>query len=93
MTMAVFWVLTLYSLAEVNRRCFLLITLMMKAASTSETCVNFYRTTRRNNQKTASHLQFMQGHPLQTETRVVWLCQTLLTFLSECTVAAVRLIG
>jgi hypothetical protein len=36
--------------------CIVLITLMMEAASTSETSVNFYQTTRRQNPKD-SHLQ------------------------------------
>jgi hypothetical protein len=41
MNMAVFWLDVPCSLVE-------LIALMMKAASTSETSVNFYQTTRRN---------------------------------------------
>jgi hypothetical protein len=40
-----FWDVALCSLVEVYRR---LIALMMEAASTSETSVNFYQTTRRN---------------------------------------------
>jgi hypothetical protein len=45
MKMAVFWIVAPYSL----------ITLMMKAASISETSVNFYQTTRRHNPED-SHL-------------------------------------
>jgi hypothetical protein len=44
MKMAVFWIVAPCSLVEA-------ITLMMEAASTSETSVNFYQTTRRNNPK------------------------------------------
>jgi hypothetical protein len=33
---------------------------MMEAASTSETSVNFYQTTRRNNLKTSSHLKSLK---------------------------------
>jgi hypothetical protein len=58
MKMTVFWVFALCSLVEVYRRfsgaCF--IALIMEAASTSETSVNFYQTTRRNNPED-SHLQ------------------------------------
>jgi hypothetical protein len=46
MTMAVFWDVTPCSLLEVYRR---FIALTMDAAGTSETSVNFYRTTRRYN--------------------------------------------
>jgi hypothetical protein len=42
MKMVVFWVVAPCSLVEVYRR-------MVEAASTSETSVNFYQTTRRNN--------------------------------------------
>jgi hypothetical protein len=45
MKMAVFWIVTSCSLVEVYRR---FIVLMMEAASTSKTSVNFYRTTRHN---------------------------------------------
>jgi hypothetical protein len=50
MKMAVFWVLAPCSLVED-------IALMMEAARTSETLVNFYQTTRRYNPED-SHLQF-----------------------------------
>jgi hypothetical protein len=46
--MAVFWVVTLFSLVEV-------IALMVEEASTSETSVNVYQTTRRDNPED-SHL-------------------------------------
>jgi hypothetical protein len=56
--MAVFWVVALSSLIEVYQ-CFrgtrLLIALMMEAASTSETLVNFCQTTQRYNPED-SHL-------------------------------------
>jgi hypothetical protein len=63
MKMAVFWVATQCSLVEFYQRfrgpcCHesWVIALMMVAASTSETSVNFYQTTRRNNPED-SHLQ------------------------------------
>jgi hypothetical protein len=49
MKMAFFWIVEPCSLAEVYRRFRSTITLMMEAASTSETSVNFYQTARRNN--------------------------------------------
>jgi hypothetical protein len=60
MKMAVFWVVELCSLVEVfsdifRGACCLLITLMMGAENASETSVNFYHTTRRNNPED-SHL-------------------------------------
>jgi hypothetical protein len=45
MGMAVFWVVAPCSLVEVYRR---FIALMVEAASTSDTSVNVYQTTRRN---------------------------------------------
>jgi hypothetical protein len=51
MKLAVFCVVTPCSLVEVYRR---FIALMMKAASTSETSVNFYHTTQCKTQKTAN---------------------------------------
>jgi hypothetical protein len=57
MKMTVFWDVAPCSLVEVYQRfggaCFL--TLMMEAVSTSETLVNFYLTTQRNNPED-SHL-------------------------------------
>jgi hypothetical protein len=50
MKLAVFWDVAPFSLAVACRR-FGLIALMMEAASTSETSVNFYQTTRRNNHR------------------------------------------
>jgi hypothetical protein len=49
MKMAVNWVVGPCSLVEVYRHFRGAYTLMMKAASTSETSVNFYQTARRNN--------------------------------------------
>jgi hypothetical protein len=46
--MAAFWVVSTCSLVEAYRR-FLLIALMMDAANTSETSVNFKQTSRPNN--------------------------------------------
>jgi hypothetical protein len=43
--MTVFWVVAQCSLVEVYRR----FAVMLEAASTSETSVNFYQSTRRNN--------------------------------------------
>jgi hypothetical protein len=58
--MAVFWVVAPCSLVEGYRRfknaCCLLIALMLEAARTSETLVNFYQTTRRCNPED-SHLR------------------------------------
>jgi hypothetical protein len=51
MKLAVFWVVVLCTVIKVHA-----ITLMMEAASTSETLVNFYQTTWRNNPED-SHLQ------------------------------------
>jgi hypothetical protein len=56
--MAVFWVVAPCSLVEVYQRFrghFHLIALMMEGARSSETLVNFYRTTRRHNPED-SHL-------------------------------------
>jgi hypothetical protein len=66
--MAVFWVLVPCSLVEVHQRfrgaCCLrnqgIIALMMEAARTSETLVNFYQTTWRCNPED-SHLLLSQG--------------------------------
>jgi hypothetical protein len=52
MKMAVFWVFAPSSLVEVYRR---FIALIMEAASTFETSVNFYQTARHNNLEN-SHL-------------------------------------
>jgi hypothetical protein len=56
--MAVFWVVAPYSLVGVYQRFRGLIALMMEAARTSETLVNFYQTTRRYNPED-SHLNFV----------------------------------
>jgi hypothetical protein len=75
MRMAVFWVVAPYSLVEVYRRfrgaCCLHhngdeAALMMEAASTSETLVNFCQTTRRNNPED-SHLHRV-GMPIRHPT-------------------------
>jgi hypothetical protein len=62
MKMAVFWVVAQCSLVEVYRRfrgacrvCGLLNALMREAESTSETTVNFYQTTQRNNPEDSHH--------------------------------------
>jgi hypothetical protein len=52
MKMVAFWVVAPCSLVEVYR----LFVLLMEAASISETSVNFYQTTRRNNPED-SHLE------------------------------------
>jgi hypothetical protein len=56
--MAVFWVIAPCSLVEVYQR---FIALMMEAARTSETLVNFYQTARRYNPED-SHLQNEMSH-------------------------------
>jgi hypothetical protein len=58
--MAVFWVVAPCSLVQIYRR-FIIIALMMKAARTFETLVNFYQTTRRYNLED-SHL-LLQIYP------------------------------
>jgi hypothetical protein len=61
MKMTIFWNIMPCSLIEIYRRfkdACLLIALMMEAASTSETLVNFYQTTRRNIPED-SHLHFV----------------------------------
>jgi hypothetical protein len=60
MKMAVFWVVEPCSLVEVLPT---LIALMMEAASTSETSVNVYQTTRRNNPED-SHPHEVNSTPL-----------------------------
>jgi hypothetical protein len=51
--MAVFWDVAPCSLVEIDRR-FRAITLMIKAASTSETSANFYETARHNTPEDSS---------------------------------------
>jgi hypothetical protein len=53
----------------VEKRC-LLIALMMEAASTFETSVNFYRTTRRNNPE-VNHPQFLFPYLLPLPTHLI----------------------
>jgi hypothetical protein len=65
--MAVFWVAL----------CSLAIILMMEAASTSETSVNFYQTTRRNNPED-SHFhtrrrENLKSHKSKTDFRNTWI--------------------
>jgi hypothetical protein len=56
MKMAVFWVAAPCILVEVYRRFRdIVIALMMEAASTSETSVNFYQITRRYNAEDSHH--------------------------------------
>jgi hypothetical protein len=67
--MAAFWVVLPCSLVEVYRRfrdacC---IALMMEAKSTSETSVNFYQITRRNNPED-SHLHIRRRENLISQT-------------------------
>jgi hypothetical protein len=45
----------------------------MEAASTSETSVNFYQTTRRNNPED-SHLLIMTSFSLNNKSIMWWLC-------------------
>jgi hypothetical protein len=66
--MAVFWVVAPCSLVEIYRRFRgAYIALMMEAASTSESSVNFYRTTRRNNQEDSNlhtrHRENLNSNP------------------------------
>jgi uncharacterized protein YecA (UPF0149 family) len=57
MKMAIFWVVAPCSLAEVYKHFMSLIALMMEAARTSETLVNFYQTTWGYNPED-SHLRY-----------------------------------
>jgi hypothetical protein len=65
MKMAVFWVVEPCSLVEVYRRYRGAIALIMEAASTSETSLNFYQTTRRYNPKD-SHLHIRRCENLRS---------------------------
>jgi hypothetical protein len=55
MKVAVFWVVLLCIQVKVYQQSFRATALMMEAANTSETSVNFYQTTQRNNPED-SHL-------------------------------------
>jgi hypothetical protein len=59
--MAVFWVVAPCSLVEE-----VIIALMMEAASTSETLVNFYQTTRHNNPED-SHIYTRRHDKIKTQ--------------------------
>jgi hypothetical protein len=80
MKMAVFWVLAPCSLAEIYRRfrgAWLpassgLIALMIEAVNTSETSVNFYQTTRRNNPED-SHLHTQRRENLKSHL-LLYIC-------------------
>jgi hypothetical protein len=75
MKMTVVWAVTPCGLVEVYRRfrgaCSL--TLMMEAASTSETSANFYHTTRRNNPEDF-HLHTRRRENLKCHSRTACLC-------------------
>jgi hypothetical protein len=53
--MAVVWIVTLCSLVEFTDVSEVLAALMMEAASTCDTSVNFYQTTQRNNPEGSHH--------------------------------------
>jgi hypothetical protein len=76
MKMALFWVFAPCSLVEIYRRfrgACLLIALMMEAATTSETLVN-YQTTRRNNPDDGHLVTFMFAIDGSTNGRLrAWL--------------------
>jgi hypothetical protein len=62
------WLLQLhFMLGSVTRRVKCLVALMMEAASTSETSVNFYRTTRRNKPED-SHLYTRRRENLKSHS-------------------------
>jgi hypothetical protein len=65
--MAVFWVVAPCSLVDSSAR---LIALMMEAARTSETLVNFYQTTRRYNPE-ESHLRTHRRENLKSYSSVL----------------------
>jgi hypothetical protein len=68
MKMAVLWVVTPCSLVEVYRH---FRALMVEEASTSETLVNFYQTTRRNNPE-GSHLCTRRRVNLKSHLLYIW---------------------
>jgi hypothetical protein len=70
--MTVFWVVALCSLVEVET----LIALMMEAASTSETSVNFYQTTRRNIPKD-SNLHSRRSENLKSRNQLLFIQLTI----------------
>jgi hypothetical protein len=70
MKMDVFWVVVPCSLLEVYQR--FIITLMMEAASTSETLVNFYQTIRRHNPGD-SHLHTRRRENLKSQRAIISL--------------------
>jgi hypothetical protein len=74
MNMAVFWVVVPCSLVEVYQRFRgpVLITLMMKAARTSETLVNFYQTTQCYNPED-SHLHVLFNLTVERAPINQWL--------------------
>jgi hypothetical protein len=74
MKMAAFWDLAPWILVEVYRR---FIALIMEAASTSETSVNSYQTTRRNNPEDS----LLQHKDVSPFTLILVLFATLFTSL------------
>jgi 16S rRNA C1402 (ribose-2'-O) methylase RsmI len=69
--MAVFWVVAPCSLVEVYQRCD---ALMMEAARTSETLVNFYQTRRRYNPED-SHLHTRRRENLKPYLIPLWFSE------------------
>jgi hypothetical protein len=65
--MAVFWVVATCSLVEVYKA----IALMMEAVITSETSVNFYQNTRRNNPEDG-HLHTRRRENLKSHLTLAW---------------------
>jgi hypothetical protein len=80
--MTVFWVVAPCSLVEVIRRfggaCASIIALMMEAASGSETTVNSYQTTRRNNPED-SHLHTLRCQNLKCHGSIQFTAQQNIT--------------
>jgi hypothetical protein len=78
---AVFWVVAQYSLEKFTDVSEVLVAsiirAMMEAASTSETSVNFYQTTRRNNPED-SHLHTRRRENLKSHVSVSFICRLLL---------------
>jgi hypothetical protein len=75
--MAVFWIVVPCSIVEVYRRLRRLIALMMEAASTSETSVNFCRTIWRNNPED-SHLHTRRHENLKSHKKWVIILSTFI---------------
>jgi hypothetical protein len=76
--MAVFWVVAPCGLVLEVLAASIIIALMMEAARTSETPVNFYQTTRRYNPEDR-HLRTHRGENLKSYIKIK-VCKTMILF-------------